>query len=584
MTGRRLRTCDLRLGAGRVAGVLCLAVTCAALGLPGLAHAARKALVIGNDKYDTLRPLRNAAQDARDVAQALREAGFEVPDKWELQNAKRRDMGNALQDFLARIGEGDEVVFFFSGHGMEIDGQAALAPVDLPDVSRRPFDGSLRPLSEVEQAKRQVLDESLTVNRVATEIAQRGARFSLLIIDACRDNPVLEYLRQAHAASPTKNAAPPPTTGLIADRAADTQVLLFSASRGQQALDRLSDSDPVRNGVFTRVLLRHMRTPGLGLRAMLPLVKNDVKSLAASVRINGRPHVQEPVSMAAYEAPDFMFRPGAVAGSPMPAPVPAREPTLTPAARPAPTSSPGLADGQIFRDCAECPEMVVIPGGVLLPGDKPSSGRASLVGRRFAISRYEINQLEWQFLMGGNPSNFKNCGQKCPVESISWMETQEYIKKLNIIVQGNVYRLPSEAEWEYAARGGADPSLPFGTGQSISRSQANFDDSGGFGGNVLSRASSGTMKTGSFLPNGFGLFDVHGNVAEWVQDCYDDIFPEGRTPMARSEVESTNCFMRVIRGGSWASRSDATMLTSRSARESSSRAATIGFRIAKTLE
>ena len=218
------------------------------LGLAPAANAARLGLVIGNEQYQVLGKLVNAAKDARDVAAELRAAGFQVPDKWVVQNGTRNTMRAALQDFVGRLKPEDEVVFYYSGHGVEIDAQAALVPVDLNDPARNSLDGSLRPLADVDLAKQQVLDESITLNRVAADIAGRGVKFSLLIVDACRDNPVLELLKKAHANSPLKNAGAVPAAGLIADSMADSQVLLFSASKGQQSLDRLSRDDPEKNG------------------------------------------------------------------------------------------------------------------------------------------------------------------------------------------------------------------------------------------------------------------------------------------------------------------------------------------------
>lgn len=271
------------------------------------AQAARLALLIGNDTYSTLKPLQNAAKDARDMAMVLRQAGFVVPDKWVVQNGTRQQMDAALQDFVARIRPEDEVVFFYSGHGVQIGSIAALAPVDISDPARRPLDGSTRPLSELALAEQQVLDQSISLNRIAADIASRNARFSLLVVDACRDNPIVDMLREANAG---RSAGPLPTIGLIADPAADSQVLLFSASKGQRALDRLGVNDPVRNGVFTRVLMDAIRRPGLGLRELIPQVRQEVRRLAATQRDrDGQPHRQEPRTMASYDAPDFVFQP-----------------------------------------------------------------------------------------------------------------------------------------------------------------------------------------------------------------------------------------------------------------------------------
>lgn len=446
------------------------------------AQAARLALVIGNDQYKVLSPLTNAAKDARDVAAELRAAGFDVPDKWVVQNGTRNSMRAALQDFVGRLRPEDEVVFYYSGHGVEIDAQAALVPVDLNDPARNPLDGSLRPLADVDLAKQQVLDESITLNRVAADIAGRGVKFSLLIVDACRDNPIVELLKRAHANSPLKNATAPPATGLIADAMADSQVLLFSASKGQQSLDRLGLDDPERNGVFTRVLLKAMRTPGLGLRDMLPQVRAEVRALAASVRINGRPHVQEPRSMAAYEAPNFHFRPQAApptANRPAEPPVriasaeeveqqlwnlikdsrdvqdfrdylqrhpngrfaglAARQLRVLTPSSPTPLAAGGLHAGDMastLRDCDVCPELVLIPAGSFMMGSPPDEpGRESDEGpqrrvkieRRYAIGKTEVTQAQWRSVMGSNPSHAHGCDE-CPVERVSWDDVQQYIQ------------------------------------------------------------------------------------------------------------------------------------------------------------
>ncbi len=548
------------------------AALCAALlSLP--TQAARLALVVGNDAYQVFRPLRNAAQDARDVAAELRGAGFEVPAKWVVTNATRRQMDAAVQDFVARIGPQDEVVFYFSGHGVEIDAQAALVPVDLSDPSVRPLDNSLRPLSEVDQAKQQVLNESVTLNRIAADIAAKNVKFSLLIVDACRDNPVLDLLKAAHAANPNKAAGPPPKVGLIADSAADSQVLLFSASKGQQSLDRLGNSDPKRNGVFTRVLLEAMKTPGLGLRDMLPKIKAEVKTLAASVQTNGKPHQQEPRSMASYDAPNFYFRPPAPVAPPVQVASIRPEPVVQPA--PPVVVPPPAAPSA--RACAECPELVVIPGGSFEMGSNDGDADEKPIHRvnikSFELGKYEVTQGQWKAVMGSNPSKFTECGDTCPVEKVSWDDIQEYIKKLNA-KSGQKYRLPSEAEWEYAARAGTKTKYSWGDG--IGKNNANCDGCGSQWDNKT------TAPVGQFKANGYGLHDMHGNVREWVQDCWHGDY-KGAPSDGSAWTNSCSDKDRVLRGGSWYGIPASLRSADRSRYTPDVRVDVSGFRLARTL-
>ena len=115
--------------------------------------------------------------------------------------------------------------------------------------------------------------------------------------------------------------------------------------------------------------------------------------------------------------------------------------------------------GLVFRDCQEayCPEMVVIPGGSFKmgsdDGDADEKPPHSVSVRQFAMGKYEVTQGQWRAVMGNNPSEFRNCGDNCPVEQVSWEDIQQFLKKLNQKT-GKQYRLPSEAEWEYAARAG----------------------------------------------------------------------------------------------------------------------------------
>ncbi|MDM8556875.1 formylglycine-generating enzyme family protein [Desulfococcaceae bacterium HSG7] len=152
------------------------------------------------------------------------------------------------------------------------------------------------------------------------------------------------------------------------------------------------------------------------------------------------------------------------------------------------------------------------------------SGTAGKFNNGFYIGRYEVTQGQWKAVMGNNPSHFKNCGDNCPVENVSWNDAQKFIAKINQKGEGT-YRLPSEAEWEYAARAGSVTDYCFGDDESELSQYAWYHKNAG----------NSTHPVGQLKPNEWGLYDMHGNVWEWCQDWYDD--GAGR----------------VLRGGGWSS-------------------------------
>ncbi len=159
-------------------------------------------------------------------------------------------------------------------------------------------------------------------------------------------------------------------------------------------------------------------------------------------------------------------------------------------------------------------EFVLVPAGSY--GSFKCDDRAGIVTEGFYISRYEVTQGQWEAVMGSNPSHFKNCGKNCPVENVSWNDAQEFIGE-------GTYRLPTEAEWEYAARAGSDTAYCFGDNEDELSQYAWY------------RANSGSSPypVGQLKPNDWGLYDMHGNVWEWCQNWH--------------EVGS----YRVARGGGW---------------------------------
>jgi hypothetical protein len=249
------------------------ALTLVIAGLAAPVQAKRLALVIGNDSYQNVQPLKNARSDARAIAAELKSVGFDVTLK---QDLTQKTMKAALRDFKAQVAGGDEVVFYFSGHGVQFGGTNYLIPVDITADSEA-----------------QVADDAVPLQRILDDLTEQKARFSLAIIDACRSNPFKEAGRAIGG------------KGLVPVTPATGQMIMYSAGAGQAALDNLGPHDSNPNGVFTRVLIEEMRKPGVPAGSLLKDVQSDVVDLAHSVG-----HEQVP---ALYDQSlgKFYFRPGA---------------------------------------------------------------------------------------------------------------------------------------------------------------------------------------------------------------------------------------------------------------------------------
>ena len=232
---------------------LCLAAT--ALVAASLAAEAKSvALVVGNDAYVHVAALNTAVEDARAVGDQLEESGFVVR---RAANVDRDAMSRAVEAFDASVQPGDRALFFFSGHGFEISGANYLLPVDVPAV-------------QANQDER-VRDAAIAVERVIDGIRARGARVTVLVLDACRDNPF----------APPGARAAGRAGGLARVDAPEGVFVLMSAGAKQQALDRLFVGEPERNSVFTRVFLKELAKPGQTLVQIAKATQVGVRNLAA---------------------------------------------------------------------------------------------------------------------------------------------------------------------------------------------------------------------------------------------------------------------------------------------------------------
>jgi formylglycine-generating enzyme required for sulfatase activity len=311
---------------------------------------------------------------------------------------------------------------------------------------------------------------------------------------------------------------------VIGGQPADS-IIVFATSAGKTAADGTG-----RNGLFTTHLLNNLKTPGLEVKEMFNRTGADVQK--ASNR-EQTPAVYNQFFGTVY-----------LAGT-----------TPQPRPQPQPTPQPIPSD------------MVRINGGTFMMGSPASeAGRGSYENQHrvtvgsFYMGRYEVTQKEYTALMGTNPSVFK--GDNLPVENVSWYDAVNYCNALSrkegltpaYAVSGtnvtwnrsaNGYRLPTEAEWEYACRAGT--TTPFSTGSNITTNQANYDGNYPYNGNAKGSYRNKTTAVGSFAANAWGLYDMHGNVREWCWDWFGDYGTAAQTdPMGAFSGS-----YRVSRGGSW---------------------------------
>jgi formylglycine-generating enzyme required for sulfatase activity len=226
----------------------------------------------------------------------------------------------------------------------------------------------------------------------------------------------------------------------------------------------------------------------------------------------------------------------------------------------APAASATAAAGTPLRDCDVCPWMVPLPAGHFMMGtddgelelDPNEQPRHSVRLRSFAIGQFEITFAQWDACVAAHACRPIDTDEgwgrdQRPVIHAEWDDAQAYVRWLGKRT-GHHYRLPSEAEWEYAARAGT--TTPFGLGERIEPSQANF--AGGFTYNGSHRGvdRQKTLPVGSFPPNAWGLHDMHGNALEWVQDCWHADY-EGAPPDGRAWMKGCSDTRHILRSGSW---------------------------------
>lgn len=446
----------------------------------------RTALVIGNAAYDVGR-LRHPVNDASDVAQTLREVGF---DATLLTNTTRRQIRDAVETLRGQLTRGGVGVFYYAGHGMHVQ-------------SGRNY---LIPLGAQITSEADIEDQGVSAEWVVAKMGEAGNALNIVILDACRDNPYTRLTRSG-------------TRGLARMGEPVDTLVAYAAEPGAVAEDGTG-----RNGVYTKHLLQQMRRPGLSVE--------QVFKYARAAVMEETQNKQRPQEWSTLRQ-DFAFVPA----------IPAAPALTTPggiqvAVGTYPPTPPAPLPRTLVNSIGM--QFALIPAGEFQMGSNDGDEEEKPVhtvriSKPFYLGAYEVTQGQWRAIMGTNPSRFTG-DPDLPVESVSWEDIQEFICRLSQ-KEGITYRLPTEAEWEYAARAGTTTAYSFGNDTTQLGKYAWY---GGNSGNK-------THPVGQKRPNAWELYDMHGNVWEWVHDWFEAYTTGAQTDPTGPSLDPG----RVIRGCGW---------------------------------
>lgn len=528
---------------------LCVAVLSATLSFSALSQqrTARVALVIGNANYpDASTPLSTTIRDARTVGEELRRSDFEVDLK---ENVGKEDMRRAIDAFTGKIHSGMAALFYFSGYGIQVARQTYLIPI------------SVQVWTEAD-----VRRDGISVDGLLAEMHRKGAKVKIVILDAARRNPFERRFRAVAA-------------GLAALDAPEGTLAMYSAAPGKVLNDGTG-----ANSLFVSELMKEIRSPNLTAEEVFNRTRIGVSRASNGEQI---PWV------ASSLLEDFYFGTSRVATTPSARPSPTPTPAPVPApATPAPSPGPsatltpsepsraGAKAGEFIRDCQGCGEMVVLPAGSFDMGSNTeyeNPVHRVTIAKPFAIGRHEVTFDEWDRCVEEKGCKYQaddrgwGRGNR-PVINVSWLDAKEFVAWLSQKT-GQTYRLPSEAEWEYAARAGAN--TPFWWGRDVGSRQANCRE-------CNTGAGQQTQPVGSYNPNPFGVYDTAGNAAEWVEDCWNDNFRGA--PRDGSAWLAGQCRLRVLRGGAFDSQGRYVRSTARFRYDTDVRYSANGFRVVRELQ
>lgn len=620
----------------------------------------RVALVIGNSTYRHAATLSNPVNDAKAIGGALTRLGFTGAEpRFNLDNM---NLGRALQEFGVEADDANMAVIYFAGHGIEIDGRNFLIPVDAKlvrsrdaDVETVSLDYVLSSVKGARQLQLIILDACRN-NPFRSQILRSGRTRSVsrgLRSIEPEGNVLVAYAaKHGTVAIDGENGHSPFAEALLRhlEKPGIEIGQLFREVR-DDVLERTGrEQEPHLYGSLGREMI-YLKAPETGN----PLPQSPVQS-SGTVPSEGwvregenPPLVHERLNDSRNKgirsrrkflwtgvlaitlivttvtvaiilfptAQNFSFKPEVAFPNLKPAfsPIAEKKPNggLTAVLEQAKCDGVkvSLAEGgaeciqpashKSFRDCLDCPEMVVVPAGGFMMGSTPSEIEALTekygdhfknegpqhkveIAEPFAVGQFEVTFAEWDACVSAGGCEHKPDDQGWgrgdrPVINVSWEDiTKEYLPWLSKKT-GKAYHLPSESEWEYATRAGSVG--PFSFDGRITMEKANFRGQYSYDGNTNGEYRQKTVPVKNFTPNPWGLYQVHGNVWEWVQDCYSDNYMNA--PRDGSPAKETSGCMRVLRGGSWDYYSWVLRSAYRSRNSPRSRFNFYGFRVARSL-
>jgi formylglycine-generating enzyme required for sulfatase activity len=502
----------------------------------------RVGLVIGNGAYP-LSPVNTAIADAKAVTALLIDGGFDVV---YAEDARRVDIEAAIKRFGQKLEGGDTALVYFAGHAVQSQDRNFLVPVDATITT----DADVRS---------QAVDVDLILDALIVDRPKGAA----VVLDAARKNP----WQQRISARTTGLANVSPIHGI-------TQA--YSSAPGQTVDDQTGTQS-----VFAGEFLRAARVSGRTFKEAFRLTRTAVAKASHNKQVPWETSVDtadfvitvhggEPTSVASraivvspssdplekafwetikntdsaanFQAYLDAYPNGTFASA-------ARE-RLQTVLMGSPSKPPVTTDvpGSPIQDCPECPEVVLIPPGKFTMGsiEVPFEGPVHEVSiqKPFYIGRYEVTFDEWDACVADKGCTYRpddrGLGRgRRPVTNVDWNDAKGYLAWLSRKT-GKTYRLPTESEWEYAAR--ASVTSAYSWGRVFEKDRANCSG-------CTTQPHNSTIEVGSFKPNGFGIYDMAGNAAEWVEDCWSEGYRGA--PGDGSASPKTSCPERVLRGGAF---------------------------------
>lgn len=487
----------------------------------------RVALVIGNGAYETA-PLKNPVNDAKAMSVALQELGFDVTER---ENLVQKDMKREIQLFGQKLLKGGVGLFYYAGHAVQVNGRNYLIPVG----------------AAIEHEK-QVEYEAVDAGSVLSEMDYARNRLNIVILDACRDNPFARSFRSSMQGLASINA---PTGSLIA----------YATAPGSVASDGPGD-----HGLYTGELIKTIKSPGMKLEDVFKQVRSAVREMTQGKQI--------PWESSSLEG-DFYFNKPVEKPPEKHVEKPA-EPETAPVvadrtvAPPAPRNETPPRSQKTWKEPITGIEFVWIPGGCFLMGSpqmeedrKVDEGPVHEVCvDGFWIGRTEVTNGQYRkFDPSHNSRDYSGHslnGDNQPAVYVCWVDANNFAQWLKGQNGGQYnFRLPTEAEWEYACRAGSESSRYWGNEPGKACDYENVADRTAgrqWGWDDIHDCDDGysaTAPVGSFQANPFGLQDMLGNVMEWVADTYSVdayIKHDRKNPVCSPESCGPD---RVIRGGHW---------------------------------